>query len=158
MELILDQARINLDKNLPFVLYKKPDNDSINGLFQNNDALFEVTNFEEKGFVFASFDGSQTFIIPTNQSQENTAIFEKKKITILDTEAVDINELEKNKFKSLIYEGIQAIENKEFKKVVLSRKETIDLVDFDLINGFDKLVQLYPSTFVYCFFHPKIGV
>ena len=45
-----------------------------------------------------------------------------------------------------------------FKKVVLSRKEIIDLVDFDLVTTFENLVQLYPATFVYCFFHPKIGI
>lgn len=158
MKLILDQARKQLDQNLPFVLYKKPDENSINGLFQNNDILFEVTNFEEKGFVFASFDGSQAYIIPSNQSLEITTIFQKKDITITDIKDVDANEVEKVKFKSLISKGIQAIENNQFKKVVLSRKETINLIDFQVVSGFEKLVHLYPSTFVYCFFHPKIGV
>jgi isochorismate synthase len=31
------------------------------------------------------------------------------------------------------------------------------LTDFDLITTFEKLVQLYPTTFVYCFYHPKVG-
>ena len=158
MELILEQARQHFNQNLPFVLYKKPENNTIDGLFQNNDTLFEVNNFDEKGFVFASFDGSQTFILPENQSERISALFQKKEITILDKEPDYANELDKNKFKTLIVKGIQAIENNEFKKVVLSRKETIDLVDFDIIAGFKKLVYLYPSTFVYCFFHPKVGI
>lgn len=158
MELILEKAKNQFNKNLPFVIYKKPENNSIDGLFQKNDTLFEVTNFEEKGFVFASFDGSRTFLLPENQSERITAVFQKKEITILDATPDYADELDKNKFKNLISKGIQAIENREFKKVVLSRKETIDLVDFDLVTGFEKLVQLYPTTFVYCFFHPKIGV
>jgi isochorismate synthase len=158
MELILDQARKHYNHNLPFVIYKKPENNSIHGLFQKNDTLFEIINFDEKGFVFASFDGSQTFLIPENQSEKITAVFQKKEIAILDREPNYENELDKNKFKSLILKVIQAIENSEFKKVVLSRKETIDLIDFDVVAGFEKLVHLYPSTFVYCFFHPKVGI
>ena len=158
MELILEKAKDQFNQNLPFVIYKKPENNSIDGLFQKNDTLFEVTHFDEKGFVFASFDGSQTFLLPENQSERITAVFQKKEITIFDATPDYANELDKNKFKNLITKGIQAIENKEFKKVVLSRKETIDLVDFDLIDGFEKLVQLYPNTFVYCFFHPKVGI
>lgn len=158
MERILEKAKDQFNKNLPFVIYKKPENNSIDGLFQKNNTLFKETNFDEKGFVFASFDGSQTFLIPENQSERISALFEKKEIPILDIEPDYANELDKNKFKNLILKGIQAIENNEFKKVVLSRKETIDLVDFDVIAGFEKLVHLYPSTFVYCFFHPKVGI
>lgn len=158
MELIIDRARKQYNENLPFVIYKKPESNSIDALFQKNDSLFEVTNFNEKGFVFASFDGSQTFIIPENQSERIASIFQKKESTILDIKPNYENELDKNKFKNLILKGIEAIENNEFKKVVLSRKETINLVDFDVIVGFEKLLHLYPSTFVYCFFHPKVGI
>ena len=158
MELIFDRARNQFNQNLPFVLYKKPNDDLISALFQKNDTLFEVTHFDEKGFVFASFDGSQTYILPLNQSERITAAIQKKEIIILDVAPDYANEFDKNKFKNLITKGIQAIENNEFKKVVLSRKESINLVDFDLVTCFEKLVQLYPSTFVYCFFHPKIGI
>jgi isochorismate synthase len=158
MELILEKAKNQFNQNLPFVIYKKPEKNSIDGLFQKNDTLFEVTNFDEKGFVFASFDGSQTFIIPENQSERITALFQKNEISILDTAPDYANDLDKNKFKNIISKGIQAIENNEFKKVVLSRKETVELTDFDLVTSFEKLVHLYPSTFVYCFFHPKVGV
>jgi isochorismate synthase len=158
MELIIDRALNQFKQNLPFVFYKKPESNSINGLFQKNDTLFEVTNFFEKGFIFASFDGSQTYLIPENQSERFTSIVQKKEILVLDAKPDYASELNKNDFKNLISKGIQAIENNEFKKVVLSRKETIDLANFDVIAGFEKLVQLYPTTFVYCFFHPKIGI
>ncbi len=157
MEKILEKAKKQLGQNLPFVIYKKPDESSIIGLFQKNDNLFEVNDFTEKGFVFASFDGSQTFIIPENQSEKLDIIYNKKDIDIQQNEMILSNESAKNDFKNLVSKGIQAIENAEFSKVVLSRKETIDLVDFDWISSFEKLVHLYPSTFAYCFYHPKIG-
>jgi isochorismate synthase len=39
---------------------------------------------------------------------------------------------------------------------VLSRKETIPVPNFDLIATFQKIIQLYPSTFVYCFIIQKL--
>jgi isochorismate synthase len=157
MELISEKAKLQLAQNLPFVLYKKPNNDSIRGLFQQNNTLFKVNDFSEKGFVFASFDGNQTFLIPENESEIMNSVFQKKESIISEKESDLPNELERNNFKKLVTKGIQAIENNEFKKVVVSRKETLNLVDFDLISAFEKLVQLYPTTFVYCFYHPKVG-
>jgi isochorismate synthase len=157
MKPILEKATKQFGQNLPFVIYKKPDNNTITGLFQQNDSLFEATDFTEKGFVLASFDGSKTVLIPENQSEIISAVFQKKEIIVSQKDGNNKNELAKNNFKNLVAKGIQAIENNEFKKVVLSRKETVDLVDFDLISAFEKLVQLYPTTFVYCFYHPKVG-
>ena len=157
MENILDKAKNHLVQNLPFVIYKKPNKDAIIGLFQKNDTLFLVKNFNEKGFVFASFDGSQTLLIPENESEIISAALSKNKMDIPDFEYFIQDEVAKTNFEDLVAKGIQAIENKEFKKVVLSRKETVELDNFDLIHTFETLVQLYPATFVYCFFHPKVG-
>jgi isochorismate synthase len=157
MEQILAKATAQFGQNLPFVIYKKPNSNTINGIFQQNDSLFEVNDFAEKGFVFASFDGSQKLLIPENKSEIVSALFQKKEITILEKEPKSPNEITKNNFEILVAKGIQAIKNNEFKKVVLSRKETLDVVDFDAITTFEKLIQLYHTTFVYCFFHPKVG-
>jgi isochorismate synthase len=157
MKLFLAKAKIHLAQNLPFVLYKKPKDNNITGLFQKNGTLFSVTDFTEKGFVFASFDGTSTFLIPENESEIINAVFQKKEIEIQEKEPDLPKEFIKVNFENLVKKGIQAIENNEFKKVVLSRKESLKLTDFDLITTFEKLVQLYPTTFVYCFFHPKVG-
>ena len=158
MKIILDKATKQLAQNLPFVLYKKPNNANVIGLFQKNDSLFLVQDFTEKGFVFTSFDGNQNIIIPENQSEVSRVVYYKNKTDYPEIESNLPNELDRIHFKKLVTKGIQAIENNEFKKVVLSRKEMVDLVHFDLMKAFEKLVQLYPSTFVYCFFHPKVGV
>lgn len=157
MEIILEKAKNQFKQNLPFVIYKKPNDVSVIGLFQKNDTLFEVNDFTEKGFVFASFDGNKTVLIPENESEIFSVALNKNTTVIPEKESDFPNESDRNNFKNLVSKGIQAIKNNEFKKVVLSRKETVDLVDFDLVATFEKLVQLYPSTFVYCFFHPKVG-
>ena len=157
MKIILERAKKQLEQNLPFVLYKKPNDYNVIGLFQKNDSLFLIEDFTEKGFVFSSFDGNLNIIILENQSEINRVEYNKNKTDFPENEHDLSNELESTHFKKLVAKGIQAIENNEFKKVVLSRKETVDLVHFDLMEAFEKLVQLYSSTFVYCFFHPKVG-
>ena len=157
MKLFLDKAKNQLAQNLPFVLYKKPKDTNIKGLFQKNDTLFSVTDFTQKGFVFASFDGTKSYLIPENESEIMNAVFQTKEIVIQEKEPNLLDEITKLNFENLVKKGIQAIDNNEFKKVVLSRKESLNLVDFDIISAFEKLIQLYPTTFVYCFYHPKIG-
>jgi isochorismate synthase len=158
MELILDKAKNQFEQNLPFVIYKKPNDNAIIGLFQRNDTLFEVNDFTEKGFVFASFDRNKIVLIPENEAEILSVVLNKNSAAIPENEYGLPNESDRNNFENLVAKGIQAIENNEFKKVVLSRKETVDILDFDLVGTFEKLVQLYPSTFVYCFFHPKVGM
>lgn len=157
MELLVEKTKDHLKQNLPVVLYYKPNSDEIISFFQKNDTLFDAIDFNEKGFLFASFDGTKTFLIPENESEIINTFFPKKKIKIQKEELNYQSEIAKNNFKNLVSKGILAIENKQFKKVVLSRKESVDFVNFDLINAFLNLVQLYPNTFVYCFYHPKIG-
>lgn len=158
MEMILKKAQNQFDLNLPFVIYKKPNINCLTALFQKNDSLFEVSDYSEKGFIFASFDGKKKVLIPENQSEILVATIDKKELLTKESDLKLPNETEKSSFIDLVAKGIQSIKNNEFKKVVLSRKETIELVDFELIAAFEKLLQLYPTPFVYCFFHPKVGI
>ncbi len=158
MNEFLDKIKKQQELNLPFVIYRKPNSDTVLGLFQQNDSVYQVRDFAERGFVFASFDGNQTVLIPDNQSEKRSAIYKKEPIEVAEKEFSMAAVETKNNFESLVCKGIQAIVNREFQKVVLSRKETIDLANFDLIATFIKLKQSYPTAFVYCFSHPKVGI
>lgn len=144
-------------QNLPFVLYCKPNSDTIIGMFQQNNTLYDVVDFTEKGFVFASFDGNSVHLIPENESEIIGVIREKGAADVLGKKQELPNNSDKIDFERIVAKGIQAINKQKFKKVVLSRKEIIELENFDLVATFKKLVQLYPSTFVYCFYHPQVG-
>ncbi|MFC6877472.1 chorismate-binding protein [Flavobacterium myungsuense] len=155
---ILEKANHQLKAELPFVLYNKPCSNQLIGLFQKNDSLHFVENFEEVGFVFAPFDGKRVFI-PENQSENQTAYFEIN--SSLETD-FNINLKEdteaKIKFIKLVDKGIKGIESDEFTKVVLSRKEVIEVFHLDAMILFQRLLNEYPSAFTYCFFHPKVGL
>ncbi|MFV8443061.1 isochorismate synthase [Flavobacterium sp. LB2P44] len=145
-------------QNLPFVLYRKPNNIKVVGFFQNNDHLYFAENFEETGFVFAPFEGSQMILIPKNQSVKwetlITSCKEKDDTEIIYSE----NDQAKVHFEILVQKGVDAIAKGTLKKVVLSRKEIVDLSVFDLVSIFEKLIEKYPTAFCYCWFHPKIGL
>jgi isochorismate synthase len=145
-------------QNLPFVLYKKPDNIKVVGYFQKNDHLYFTESFEEAGFIFAPFEGSQKILIPYDQSVKWSALVPSNEETKGSDFAKSENKESQEHFESLVQQGIDAIGAHVFKKVVVSRKEIIDLANFDLISVFEKLIQSYPNAFCYCWFHPKIGL
>jgi isochorismate synthase len=150
--------RKHQEQKLPFVIYSKPNSSSIYALLQQDDTLYTVSDYSEKGFVFASFDEKQLILIPEKESKIISA--EQREINFNFNEVDDLTfDVEaKNQYEALVEKGIEAIKNDEFKKVVLSRNEKIDLADFDFAITFQRLIQMYPSTFTYCFFHPEIGL
>nr|WP_294926243.1 chorismate-binding protein [uncultured Flavobacterium sp.] len=158
MEDFFSTIRKHQSQNLPFVIYSKPDSSSIFAFLQKNDILYNVSDYSEKGFVFASFDEKQLILIPEKHSK---IISTKQAEVSFDAVEIDDENLDltaKKQYEDLVLKGIEAIQNDEFKKVVLSRCELVDLVDFDFITTFQRLIHLYPTTFCYCFFHPKIGL
>ena len=157
MESINSKIKNQLKNNLPFVVYSKPNSQEITGFFQHNDTLFEVNDFTENGFVLASFDGAKTYLIPENESELVQFSLDKKEIVFSEKELSKVGNVAKSDFEALVAKGIQAIKSNKFQKVVLSRTEKVKVANFDMFETFQKLVQLYPSAFVYCFYHPKIG-
>ncbi|MEP6804028.1 MAG: chorismate-binding protein [Flavobacterium sp.] len=145
------------NKQLPFVMYSKPNSSNIFGLLQQNKTLHKIFNYKEKGFVFASFDEKQLILIPENESEIITT--EQGEITFdaIEIEDLSFDTAAKIQYEDLVSKGIEAIKNEEFKKVVLSRSEKVDLAEFDFIETFQHLIELYPTTFSYAFFHPEIG-
>ena len=155
---LFTKVKIHHQQQLPFVLFCKPNSDKIVGLFQNNDHLYFLENFKELGFVFASFDGDSIPYIPQKYSD---VIVEKVNLPDFYFEAItkiSSNENDKYQFEKLVTKGVEAIQKKKFQKVVLSRKEKVGLIDFNLETIFKKLIFNYASAFNYCFFHPKIGL
>ncbi|OXE98018.1 isochorismate synthase [Flavobacterium araucananum] len=145
------------EKHLPFVMYSKPNSKNIVAFLQQNDTLYKISNYKEKGFVFASFDEKQLVLIPENESEIITAKQEETTFETIEIEELSFDIAAKEHYENIVSKGIEAIKNDEFKKVVLSRSEIVDLTGFDFVTTFQHLIQLYPTTFSYCFFHPEIG-
>jgi isochorismate synthase len=147
----------NLTDDFPFVLYKKPVEKWVRGLFQKNKETYLIEDFSEKGYVFAPFSGNEIFFIPEEKSEFLVSLFEDKFENKSAVFSLGIDETNKDFHVSLVAKGIQAIQQGHFAKVVLSRKETIDLPEFDFERIFISLTDNYPEAYVYCWYHPKTG-
>ena len=152
------KAQQHLQLHLPFVLYSKPNKNSVVGLFQKDNELNITENFTEKGFVFAPFDGEQIILIPEDNS-ESVEVSYDPIIELLNTNiSANVNQQEQLAYENLVQKAIEEIGKQTFSKVVLSREEILDLQDFDLVDLFKKILNSYPTAFNYCWFHPEIGL
>lgn len=151
------KMKLQLDLMQPFVVYRKPDDQRLIGYFQNNDHLSFVDDFSEKGFVFAPFNGNTIIYFPESECDIQTAgYFNRNGVTNSSTMRNEVdNQLA---FTEMVRNAIEIIELREFEKVVLSRREDVALQNFDVLASFEQLLANYPSAFVYCWYHPKVGM
>lgn len=144
-------------KKLPFVVFSKPDSNSIKAYLQQTTTIHITEEYSENGFVFAPFDlDDDAILIPIEHAEIlKLEIFEPSKH--IQSEILD-SISNKAKHIALVKKGIQAINNGEFSKVVLSRTEEITNSNKTPIQLFKNLLSAYPDAFVYCWYHPKVGL
>jgi len=153
---IINKIKESINAELPFVAYNKPNEKKVIAFFQKNDTIFTTKDYQEKGFVFAPFDDkNDSILMPLEFSDflEEEKTIKKHKLKT----AFSIDEGSKELHIKRIDKGIKAIEDHNFKKVVLSRKEIISL-SIDVTTVFEKLLNAYENAFVYIWYHPKIGL
>lgn len=155
---ILAKLKESLQNQLPFVVYRKPNELVSAGFFQVNDYLHTTKDYVEEGFVFAPFDNKDSSIlIPSDESvciqEEITTEMNNndEKIFFTDEES-------KEKHIKLVQKGIDSIHKNLFQKVVLARQEIIELSNFNVVETYKKMIQTYPTAMVYVWFHPKVGL
>lgn len=148
-----------LKNKLPFVSYRKPKKKAIDFLTQDDDNLHFVNDYKERGFVFAPFDQSRpAVIIPFNplffsvykDVEVSMKVPRIKKDTVL--------EASKNSHIDLVSKGIESIDAGLLTKVVLSRKQEVEINGMDAVQLFQNLLAGYPNAFCYIWYHPKVGL
>lgn len=156
MEEFFKSIENQYQKKLPFVVYRKPLESKVRALFQSNTHVHSVLDFSEKGFVFAPFDEQeQAIIIPFENFQE----IEYESLKIVSTiKAYNQDNAQKKRYLNIIQKALSAIDNDDFKKVVLSRKEEITLKNKNPIEIFKRLINVYHAAFIYCWYHPNVGL
>ncbi|WP_203257058.1 chorismate-binding protein [Hyunsoonleella ulvae] len=160
MEHIFERLEHHHKSNLPFVVYRKPNKDRIKAILQRSDELHITKHFKESGFVFSPFDNSvDSILTPLSESEIITA--SEKDIDKNDQNSTLLSQTHsthKDFHIALVEQGIRAIKNGKFQKVVLSRREICDFKKDSPLTIFKNLLASYQSAFVYCWFHPKVGL
>lgn len=155
---IFNRIENSFEEGLPFVSYRKPNSKKINAFFQHDATINTIDEYSKSGFVFAPFnDKDSAIFIPRDKAtylEEELPSF----IINLHEKNTSIDYSSEKKHINLVKKGINAIHENNFKKVVLSRKELIELSDFDYLSVFRNLLATYTNAMVYIWFHPKIGL
>lgn len=150
---ILSKVKMQLEENLPFVLYLIPNQKKMYGLFQKDNSIHNFTG--QSGFIFASFDDNKKYVIP---SESSYCIEEEFSFDVINQTEVLMNysEKEKKHFEDIVQKAVNSIQKGDFEKVVLSRKIEMKK-KVDLMETFLRLANRYPTAFRYLFFYPQIG-
>ncbi len=162
-----NKVQLSLQNKLPFVLYRKPtapENSEflIKSFFQKNKQLYVAENYTESGFVMAPFDlnAQKSPLIPTKKSEQINISLHTSDLSFAENQNPldkNIQETDKQNHLDLVERGIQEIKKGKLKKVVLSRKIN-KTIHPDIPAIFKRLLLTYPTAFVYCWYHPEIGL
>ncbi|HZW63833.1 MAG TPA: chorismate-binding protein [Flavobacteriaceae bacterium] len=144
---------------LPFVVFRKPHSTVITVYLQHNTEVYTTENFTETGFVFAPFNLENKAVLIPEQAAE-IRVFEWGNIAE-EKQVISSNfmsDLPKKMHLALVQKGIDTINAGKLTKIVLSRTEEIEFSGANPLSLFNNLVQAYQDAFVYCWYHPKIGL
>ncbi len=153
---LINKSERHLSVLKPFVIYRKPKENTVVGVFQNDDTLHYVNDFSKKGFVFAPFNSENKIVLLQVDEKIETLLDE-----INEVKQASVNhhnsEAQKDFHVALVKKGIEEIKKGTFKKVVLSRKLEVstDKTPFSL---FEALLARYENAFCYLWYHPKVGL
>ncbi|WP_036153627.1 chorismate-binding protein [Maribacter forsetii] len=156
MQELFHRAENCLKEQLPFVLYSKPNESELVGVFQNNDDVHKVMDFTETGFVFAPFDVNSDAILMKMDAVEKVPFNLNDEFQVSEKNIPESEATEKGRYLNLISKAIERIGKGDFNKVVLSRKIEVDVRD-NYFEVYQRILQVYKKAFCYFWYHPKIG-
>lgn len=157
---MLQNIEQHFNKRLPFVAYRKPNSDEVKSMLQHNAQLHRLNDFSEKGFVFAPFQESAdmpSVLFPVAECETISASYTKRAISLKTPKPIAVPSAPRD-YIDLLENAISKIEQNDFNKVVLSRKISTPLSTSQPFEIFERMLLKYPSAFVYCWFHPKVGL
>jgi isochorismate synthase len=155
---IIDKTFGYYEAGRAFALYAKPSGTAVQAVFLRADGESK-SGLRESGFVFAPFDG-EPILLPFSHCDRfeighlPNAGYRRAPGNI---QRLPTGGSGKHRFETLVRKGIEAIRCGRFSKLVLSRKERVEVEAFDFYGVFERLLSSYPTAFRYAFFHPRSG-
>lgn len=155
---IFDKLVASYKAKLPFVVYRKPNEAVIAAFFMTNNNLHYTNTFAESGFVFAPFNADEKAILfPVEQSNFMNETLSLGAVNV-DERKLVVDEKSRLNHIQTVEKAIHKIKNSDLKKIVISRKEVLELSEFDLLSIYKKLLKNYKNAFVSVWFHPSVGL
>lgn len=156
METLLRRAQAQWEQGRAFAVYRKPGDATVHAWFQNDDVLYELTDFAASGFVIAPFEGT-AYVLPENHCDRISVHFDPAADADF-TGFIPDSQAGKADFETLVAKGVQVIKSGNFDKLVLSRCEDVHITETDFRLAYVRLLTAYPNAFCYVIFHPELGL
>lgn len=154
---MLDRMGEQFSARLPFVAYRKPNVDEVRAIFQQDRELYRISDFDESGFVFAPFDGTDPAILLKND-ESLREIYEFDGVVGEGRPVFDGDrETDRDSHLQMIEKGIAEIETGSMKKIVLARVLEVSTPKSPFAL-FQDILANYPTAFCYIWYHPKVGL
>lgn len=148
---------------VPFVVYRKPNENRVFAIIQNSNALYVLKRFQESGFVFAPFSKTDKKVLFPAKNTESFSVeiqnFDALPIIFNSTQVESVLDktIAEKQHIELVKNTLNFIKKKEAEKIVVSRKEVLASAKLDLFNSYKKMLKKYQNAMVYLWFHPKVG-
>ena len=153
----LEKVKEHHSLQLPFVMYRHPGEKLVKGQLQPNNIIEYISDFQEKGFVFAPFNSQKRAIVFSYASAEAISVEQESFKVNLKKREYKEEQQEQDRYENLINKTIDTIKASGLEKVVISRKKEIELKTEPFLY-FKRLLDLYPEAMVYCWYHPLVGM
>lgn len=152
-----NKLRNQLKKNLPFVVYHKPNSPNIVALLENSTQIYPV-DYSEQGFAMIGFNNPKLahFIRLSQAKKINSPYLPNQLDFQSKNQPIKEKSIAKSSYENKIKQSINFIENTKVEKVVFSRKIEVESQQ-NLVQAFENLLCLYEDAFTYLWHHPKLG-
>ena len=159
MENLKEELNKCLDRNVPFVFYRKPNSEVVKALIQNDASINFTTGLADSGFVFAPFDNREkSYIIRKDNSVGLSFPFKRVENKSIGMKTENSKDVKMEIHIDLVQKAIDLINSSDTQKIVLSRKEIIHNKNLNIYDVLKKLLNYYQQAFVYVWFHPMTGL
>jgi isochorismate synthase len=156
MPTLIPLLQEQLAQKLPFVAYRKPGEELLTALLQEDRKIRYVQDYKESGFVFAPFNQTLPKILLPPDREYMMRYPAEPEMIVAGRQAPEESESEHNNYLRLVSEAKNFITKGGCLKVVVSRKAEVRAGNSPL-NAFESLLKMYPTAFCYLWYHPKIG-
>ncbi len=155
---LIQRIKQQQEKKSPFVLYSLPNSDVVTCYLQLNSQLYTANCFDRQGMLMAPFSQEGiTYCIPALNSEKIEFQYQFHEV-IPKQFSFPETDLDRERHLELIANAKSMILDKQARKIVVSRKKEVQLKTIDFEVLIDKLLNLYPQTFRYLWYHPSTGI
>ncbi len=161
LEDFFEKVTTHWKAELPFAIFKKPSDENIYAYLNESKKINFGNGFDEEGFVFSPFIESNKKAIWFSKASSTILAAHLYTDILVDSLEENSNVLHtnvKDKHISIIETALEKLVLGELQKVIISRVETLTIDKQTPIKWFKNMCKLYPNTFCYCWYHPKIGM